>query len=77
MHIKEISLLEAKGARLVFRVHCSKGTYVRTLAADLGTALGGGAHLRTLRRTRVGPYRLDEACTLDDLVAAMVEYYQS
>ncbi len=41
------------------RVRCSSGTYIRTLAADLGTALGGGAHLLTLRRTAVGPF--DEA----------------
>jgi tRNA pseudouridine55 synthase len=42
-------------------VDCSSGTYVRTLAADLGRALGGGAHLRSLRRTAVGPFTIDEA----------------
>lgn len=42
-------------------VHCSSGTYIRTLAADLGHALGGGAHLRNLRRTAVGPFTLAEA----------------
>ena len=46
-------------------VDCSSGTYVRTLAADLGTALGGGAHLRALRRTRVGSFGLDEAVPLE------------
>ncbi|CAN5893933.1 tRNA pseudouridine(55) synthase TruB [soil metagenome] len=46
-------------------VSCSSGTYVRTLAADLGAALGGGAHLRALRRTSVGPFTLDEAVALD------------
>ena len=46
-------------------VQCSKGTYIRTLAADLGTALGGGAHLRNLRRTSVGPFTLDEALALE------------
>jgi tRNA pseudouridine55 synthase len=47
----------------VLRAHveCSSGTYVRTLAADLGLALGGGAHLRALRRTRVGSFTADEA----------------
>lgn len=52
---------------LVYRavVECSSGTYVRTLAADLGAALGGGAHLRSLRRTRVGSFGLDEAVALD------------
>jgi tRNA pseudouridine55 synthase len=49
------------------RVDCSSGTYIRTLAADLGTALGGCAHLKELRRTRVGPFTIDEAHTLDDI----------
>ena len=54
---------------LVFRmtVECSSGTYVRTLAADIGTALGGGAHLRQLRRTRIGSFTLDEAVPLDEV----------
>ena len=43
-------------------VDCSSGTYIRSLAADLGRALGGGAHLRALRRTRVGRFGIDEAC---------------
>jgi tRNA pseudouridine55 synthase len=47
------------------RIACSSGTYVRTLAADLGTALGGGAHLRSLRRTRVGSFGLDEAVLVE------------
>jgi tRNA pseudouridine55 synthase len=48
-------------------VECSSGTYVRALAADLGRALGGGAHLATLRRTAVGPFTLDEARPHDAL----------
>jgi tRNA pseudouridine55 synthase len=53
----------------VFRIEvdCSTGTYVRVLAADLGEALGGGAHLRNLRRTRIGSFGVDEAHTLDEL----------
>ncbi len=46
-------------------IDCSSGTYVRTLAADLGRSLGGGAHLIGLRRTAVGPFLLDEAHDLD------------
>ncbi|MEM7274581.1 MAG: tRNA pseudouridine(55) synthase TruB [Actinomycetota bacterium] len=53
-------------------VHCSSGTYIRTLAADLGHALGGGAHLRSLRRTAVGPFTLDDATTVDDIQAGPV-----
>ena len=48
-------------------VECSSGTYVRALARDLGAALGVGGHLTALRRTRVGPFTLDMARTLDDL----------
>lgn len=55
---------------LVYRieVECSSGTYIRSLAADLGRNLGGGAHLRNLRRTSVGRFTLDQACSTDDLV---------
>lgn len=52
-------------------VSCSSGTYVRALARDLGEALGTGGHLTALRRTRVGPFGLDEARTLEDLAAAV------
>ena len=55
------------GPVFVAEVDCSSGTYVRSLAADLGTALGGGAHLRNLRRTAVGPFTLDDAVALDDI----------
>jgi len=48
-------------------VDCSSGTYVRALASDLGTALGGGAHLRNLRRTRVGSFTSQDAHGLDEL----------
>lgn len=48
-------------------VDCSSGTYIRTLVADLGHALGGGAHLRRLRRTAVGPFTLDDCCSLDQI----------
>ncbi|MFJ4437492.1 tRNA pseudouridine(55) synthase TruB [Streptomyces sp. NPDC088923] len=50
---------------LLVSVTCSSGTYIRALARDIGAALGVGGHLTALRRTRVGPYRLDVARTLD------------
>jgi tRNA pseudouridine55 synthase len=58
----------------VFRIEvdCSTGTYVRVLAADLGVALGGGAHLRNLRRTRVGSFGVDQARKVGDLTDAHV-----
>jgi tRNA pseudouridine55 synthase len=52
---------------LAIDVMCSGGTYVRSLAADLGRLLGGGAHLRNLRRTAVGPYTIDEARPPEDV----------
>ena len=54
-------------------VECSSGTYVRALARDAGEALGVGAHLIALRRTRVGDFPLEEALTLDELAAATAE----
>jgi len=51
-------------------VTCSSGTYIRALARDLGTALGVGGHLTALRRTRVGPYEIGAARTLDQLAAS-------
>jgi len=66
VHVERLELSTTPDP-LVYEMHvaCSAGTYVRTLAADLGTALGGGAHLRNLRRTRSGTFGLDEAVPLD------------
>jgi tRNA pseudouridine55 synthase len=58
---------------LAIDVECSSGTYVRTLAADLGRLLGGGAHLRNLRRTAVGSFGLDEAAPPDTCELLPVE----
>lgn len=65
--ISALTVDAVEGEPLVFRltVTCSSGTYIRTLAADLGTALGGGAHLRSLRRTSVGPFGLDVSVPLE------------
>jgi tRNA pseudouridine55 synthase len=52
-------------------VTCSSGTYIRALARDLGVALGVGGHLTALRRTRVGPYLISEARTLDQIAARL------
>jgi tRNA pseudouridine55 synthase len=60
----------APGPVFAANVDCSTGTYVRSLAADLGSALGGGAHLRNLRRTSVGPYTVADAVPLDELSRA-------
>lgn len=57
----------------VMRVRCSKGTYIRTLAEDIGNRLGCGAHLTALRRTRIGPFAIDSAVTLDAVEAATID----
>ena len=62
--------VEQTGPVLAIDVECSSGTYVRSLAADLGTSLGGGAHLRSLRRLSVGEFTLEDAVTLDELEAS-------
>ena len=67
----ELARLEQKdGAELEFELTCSKGTYVRTLAADIGRFLGCGAHLSRLRRVTSGPFAIADAVTLDDLQEA-------
>jgi tRNA pseudouridine55 synthase len=67
--VHELELLEFAGDLLDLRIKCSKGTYVRQLAVDLGAELGTVAHLEGLRRTAVAGFRLDRAVTLDDLQA--------
>ena len=65
--IRSLDLLDALEDEIVVDVHCSKGTYIRVLAEDIGRALGCGACLSGLRRTRVGPFRVEDAITLDAL----------
>ncbi len=67
--IHRIDIVEWQDDRLVIDVACSKGTYVRTLAEDIGKALGCGAHLSALRRTRSGALTLEGAVSLEALAA--------
>lgn len=69
VNIHELTLLSFDVDHCRLRIRCSKGTYVRTLAEDLGAVLNCGAHLTALRRTAVGSLSIDEAVTLDTLVA--------
>lgn len=64
--IDSIELMEFSPQSITVRVVCSKGTYIRALARDIGQALGSGAHLTALRRTRVGDVTLDRCMTMDD-----------
>jgi tRNA pseudouridine55 synthase len=65
IRVRRFELVRAAGADVDFRVTCSSGTYVRVLLADVGTALGCGAHLTSLRRTAVGPFEVEEATAPD------------
>jgi len=58
---------------LEFRLTCSRGTYVRALARDIGNDLGCGAFLKTLRRTRVGPYAIDQSLTVEQFVERLTD----
>ena len=65
--ISEITLLEYRDPLVRFSVTCSKGTYIRTLCADIGAFLGAGAHLTALVRTRSGRFRIEHALDLEQL----------
>ena len=67
--IREFELTRIALPEVDFRVRCSKGTYIRSLARDFGAALGCGAHLTRLVRTRIGEYRVEDAFSLADIEA--------
>ena len=67
--IDEIELLEFAPTQIVIRVVCSKGTYIRALARDIGLALESGGHLTALRRTRVGDVTIDKCQSVDDAIS--------
>jgi tRNA pseudouridine55 synthase len=67
INIDSIHLQQINSAEIAIDVTCSRGTYVRTLAADLGQALGCGAHLRSLRRLACGHLTIEQAVSLDEL----------
>ena len=66
--IRELTLLSREGDTLRLRVRCSKGTYIRTLCADIGEALGCGGCMQALRRTQAGEYTIAEAVPLQQLL---------
>ncbi|MBW8904848.1 MAG: tRNA pseudouridine(55) synthase TruB [Betaproteobacteria bacterium] len=75
VQIFELVLLGYEPPRLALRVRCSKGTYIRTLAEDIGAALGTGAHLAALRRSRSGEFRVEDALSVDQLRARPREHW--
>lgn len=71
--VEELELLDGEGDSYTLRILCSKGTYVRSLVSDLGEALGCGAVLTDLVRTRSGPYTLKDCITLEEAQAKREE----
>ena len=71
--IDELELRAFEAQKLTVRVVCSKGTYIRALARDIGMALGSGAHLTALRRTRVGGVRVEDCLSVPDMLSVLDE----
>lgn len=68
IRIHALELLECDLPRIKVRVVCSKGTYIRSLAREIGEALGSGAYLSSLRRTRSGSFRAEDGYTVDEII---------
>lgn len=73
IHVYEFRLLEFKPPQVTFVLRCTKGTYVRTLCADIGENLGCGAHLEQLRRSQSGDLRVADAMPLDQVLKLTLE----
>ena len=69
VEVREFEITRFENGELDFRISCSKGTYIRSLARDLGNLLGVGAYLKTLCRTRIGTYTLNDAYEVSNLVS--------
>lgn len=70
IEIREFEITDLDLPKIQFRVVCTKGTYIRSLARDIGEALGVGAYLSQLCRTRIGEYKLENALTIDEVTPA-------
>ncbi len=71
VHISEFEITRINGLEIDFRVVCSKGTYIRSLANDFGKALHSGAHLSTLRRTKIGEFDVENAVSIENFIKAL------
>ena len=74
VEIKSFEITNIKGLNLDFKVVCSKGTYIRSLAHDFGKAIDSGAHLSVLRRTRIGDFNVNNGLTPEAFIATLPEY---
>jgi tRNA pseudouridine55 synthase len=71
IQIHEIELLKFASPDIFLRINCSKGTYIRSIARDLGLTLGSGGHLVELKRTRSGDFKLDDALTFENFLKTL------
>ena len=71
VRVDRFALTNFSGRSVDFAIDCGKGTYIRSLAYDLGRAVGSGGYLTALRRTSVGPYRVEDAWTVEDFLARL------
>ena len=72
----EVLAFDEAAMQLTIRVVCSKGTYIRALARDIGEKLGSGAYLTALRRTRVGNVRVEDCFTVEQFIEKLKDYVQ-
>lgn len=77
VEVSEFEITKLNLPNVEFRIVCSKGTYIRSLARDLGEGLGVGAYLSQLCRTRIGPYKLEDAILIDDVIPPHADLLQS
>lgn len=73
IHIAAFEITRIDLPEVDFKISCSKGTYIRSLAFDFGKSLGSGAHLTALRRTRIGDHYVDKSQTLEDFTAGITQ----
>ncbi len=71
VHISEFEITRIENLEVDFRVICSKGTYIRSLANDFGKALNSGAHLSALRRTKIGDFDVENAVSVEEFIKAL------
>ncbi|MEQ8924723.1 MAG: tRNA pseudouridine(55) synthase TruB [Fulvivirga sp.] len=69
VEVKEFDILKVEDEVIHFKIICSKGTYIRSIARDFGELLGVGAYLSSLRRTRIGEYHVNDAKTIEELTS--------
>lgn len=71
INISEFEITNIDAMDILFRVVCSKGTYIRSLAHDFGKALNSGAHLTALRRTKIGDFNVSDAISIEEFIEAL------